>query len=99
MCGDEPVGDPGLVIEDLLLRIGNRHLAPVDFQGIGSLGQRNVVGPAVGVGEELTVNLHPDLQRPQVGAGAERVDPLVKSRMGLGLADQQAPRGDGAGRQ
>ena len=67
--------------------VGDRHLAPVDLQGIVALGQRHVVGVTVGIGVEMGADFDPRLERAQLRS-LQQIDPVVKCNMGVRLADE-----------
>src|SRR5579862_8385316 len=43
---DLPVGDEGVLIEQLALAVSDAQFTPVDLQSIIAIGQRHVIGPA-----------------------------------------------------
>src|ERR1035438_8353004 len=54
VLGDGPVGDPGIEVKHLPLRVGHGDFTPVDFQGVLTFGQGDLVGPAISVSVPLT---------------------------------------------
>src|ERR1035441_6754996 len=63
--GDGPVGDPGIEVKPLPVRVGHGQFTPVDFQGVLTFGQGDLVGPAISVSVPLTAGLEAELDRAQ----------------------------------
>jgi hypothetical protein len=79
---------PGIAVEHVALGIGRGQLAPADFQGIVAVAQRQIVEPAIGIGQTLRA-VPTGLDPGGHLAGALEIGhPLIEQRMGARLTDE-----------
>ena len=89
VLGNRKIGGPGVRIGLLAFMIGDGELTPIDFQGVLAFDQRHLVGKAVGVSMEVRADSDALLERSQIRAWLEKLQPPVEGLVRVGLAGKE----------